>query len=459
MATVSRENIGVLTDKLTVKIAKDDYLPSFEKALKTYSKQANIPGFRKGMVPTGVIKKMYGNSVFAEEVFKSVEKELTQYLTNEKLNIFAQPLPLPENSSQVDMTRPEEYSFAFEIGLKPEFVLPGPEELKPIRYEIQVTDKMIDEEIDRLRNRHGKMTEPEIITADDNALKLHFVELDQQGEPVNGGIQKELTFPVSYFVEQTRKVFIGKKKEDTEKIRLAEVFDEKERNWVQKELGLAKEGDKAEADHFFNATITGIGLLEKAEINESLFDAAFPNRGIKTQEDFRNAIKEEVQAYLDEQSRGQLHHSLYHDLLKHTKIEFPESFLKRWMQYNSENPKSQGEIEQEFPVFESQLKWTLITDRIATENQIEVSPDDLRAFAKKQLLGYMGRPASGEEQPWIADYVNRMIQDKKFVEETAQRIQTDKIFAWIEGKADISGKSVSLEAFNEMQQEHQHHHH
>src|ERR1700720_803572 len=124
MATVTRENIGLLTDKITVNIAKGDYLPSFEKALKNYSKQANIPGFRKGMVPAGLIKKMYGNSVFTDEVLRTVEKELTTYMSNEKLEIFAQPLPLPENDArQIDMNKPDEYSFAFEVGLKPDFVL------------------------------------------------------------------------------------------------------------------------------------------------------------------------------------------------------------------------------------------------------------------------------------------------------------------------------------------------
>ncbi|HLI92604.1 MAG TPA: trigger factor family protein, partial [Puia sp.] len=120
MATVTRENIGLLTDKIVVNVSKGDYLPSFEKALKQYGKQANIPGFRKGMVPPGLIRKMYGNSVFADEVLRTVEKELTTYMSTEKLEIFAQPLPLPENDSRrIDVSNPADYSFAFEIGLKP----------------------------------------------------------------------------------------------------------------------------------------------------------------------------------------------------------------------------------------------------------------------------------------------------------------------------------------------------
>src|SRR5215213_6852594 len=117
MATVSRENIGLLNDKLTVKLSKEDYLPAFEQSLKKYAKTANIPGFRKGMVPTGMIKKMYGTSVFTDEVFRSVEKELNNYLQQEKLEIFAQPLPLDTDARQFDMNNPADYTFAFEIGL------------------------------------------------------------------------------------------------------------------------------------------------------------------------------------------------------------------------------------------------------------------------------------------------------------------------------------------------------
>src|SRR5580698_8484426 len=143
MATVTRENISLLNDKITVKIAKDDYFPSFEKALREYGKKANIPGFRKGMVPAGLIKKMYGNSVFTDEVLKTVEKELTTYMSAEKLGIFAQPLPLPENDArQIDINNPADYSFAFEVGLKPSFSLADLPAAKITRLAVEVTPEM-----------------------------------------------------------------------------------------------------------------------------------------------------------------------------------------------------------------------------------------------------------------------------------------------------------------------------
>jgi len=449
-----------LTDKITVNIAKSDYLPSFEKALKNYGKQANIPGFRKGMVPAGLIKKMYGNSVFTDEVLRTVEKELTTYMSAEKLEIFAQPLPLPENDArQIDISKPDDYSFAFEVGLKPAFGLADLAHASLTRLKVDVTEAMIDEEVERQQTRNGKMTEPEAVVSDEYVLNLHFEETDENGQPVEGGIVKDNSLLVKYFNEATRPKWIGLKKDDSLVIRLSSAFEQKEREWVLGDLGLAKE-DPAAADKYFKATITKVGLIEKAELNEAFFKTVYPNKELATLEEFRNNIREEIQGYWNSQSGNQLQHTLYHVLLDQTNIEFPEAFLKRWMQTGGETPKSQAEVEQEFPAFVGQLKWTLIVDKIVRENNIEVSPDDIRAFAKQQLLGYMGGAMQGgDDQPWIADYVNRMMQDRKFVEDTVNRIQTEKVFGWAETQIHPTEKAISREEFQHMQEEHQHHHH
>src|ERR1700712_2415218 len=182
MATVTRENIGLLNEKLVVKVEKDDYLPTFQKAIKDYSKKANIPGFRKGMVPVGMVKKMYGSSVFADEVIKSVEKGLSDYMVNEKLQIFAQPLPLPDNdSSKLDMDQPSEYQFAFEVGLKPEFSLPDLGTAPLTLYKVEVTDEMVNSEIEKMLDRMGKPVDQETITTPENELNLTFTESDAEG--------------------------------------------------------------------------------------------------------------------------------------------------------------------------------------------------------------------------------------------------------------------------------------
>ena len=459
MATVTRENIGLLTDKITVNISKGDYLPSFEKSLKQYGKQANIPGFRKGMVPAGLIKKMYGNSVFTDEVLRTVEKELTSYMSTEKLEIFAQPLPLPENDSrQIDINNPADYSFAFEVGLKPAFSLADLGSAKLTRLKVEVTPEMVEEEVERQRTRNGKMTEPEVVSSDENVLNLQFTETDAAGQPVEGGIQKDNSLLVKYFNEATRPKWMGLKKGDFIVLQPSQAFDEKEREWVLNDLGLAKE-DAAAADKFFKAEITKVGFIEKAELNEEFFQTTAPGKGITTEEAYRESVKADIQAHWDGQSRNQLQHSLYHVILDQTKIEFPEDFLKRWMQTGGEKPKTQAEVEEEFPSFVNQLKWTLIVDKVVTENGIQANPDDIRDFAKQQLFGYMGMQAGAEEQPWVAEYVQRMMQDRKFVEDTVHRIQTDKVFSWAETKINPTEKVISVAEFQQEVEAHQHHHH
>ena len=189
MSTVIRENIGLLNDRLTVTVKREDYLPSFEKALKQYAKVANIPGFRKGMVPTGMVKKMHGPAVFTDEVLRSVEKGLMDYLGQEKLDIFAQPLPASGNDARnLDMNNPSEYSFSFEIGLKPHFELAELATAKLTRYQVEVTEEMIKEEVERLQKRLGKMSEPETATTDDNVLNVKFEAADANGQPLNGSV-------------------------------------------------------------------------------------------------------------------------------------------------------------------------------------------------------------------------------------------------------------------------------
>lgn len=461
MATVTRENIGVLNDKITVKLAKEDYLPSFEKALKNYSKQANIPGFRKGMVPAGLIRKMHGQSVFVDEVLRSVEKQLSDYMVNEKLEIFAQPLPMPENDSrQLDFNTPNEYAFAFEVGLKPDFKVADLSSATLPYYKIDVTEEMVEEELNRLQLRHGNMSAPETVAGDENVLNISFAEIDADGNPVADGISKDNSLLVKYFSEAFRPGLIGKKTNDVFQASLTEAFDTKEREWILGDLGLSA-SSPGDADRRFNMTITKVGLVEKAALDENFFKTVFPGKEIADEAALRGAIKEDIQLQLDSQSRNQLFDGIYHFLLEGTQISFPETFLKRWIQTGGETVKSEDEANKEYPSFSNSLKWTLIVDQLVKENNIEVKAEDLREFAKAQLFSYMGNMNMGQldaEQPWVNDYVERMMKDKKFVEDSFHRIQTDKIFATAENLVQKDEKPISLDAFQKMQAEHHHHH-
>jgi trigger factor len=453
MATVSRENIGPLNDKITVKLSKEDYLPAFEQSIKKYAKTANIPGFRKGMVPAGMVKKMHGPSVYADEVLRTVEKELNTYMEQEQLDIFAQPLPVESDVRNLDMNNPTEYAFGFEIGLKPAIDL-DVNNISVTRHRVEITDTMIDEEIERLKIRNGKMTEPEVVDSEENVLNLKFTESDSSGNPIEGGISKDNSLIVKYFAESFRKELMGKRKDDTVIINLMTAFDEKEREWVIGDLGLTKD-DAYLSERYFNTTITKVGLIEKPEMNEEFFTAAYPAKNISTEEDFRNAVKAELQQHWDAQSRNQLHDQIYHQLVDHTQIDFPEGFLKRWMQNGGEKPKTAEEAESEYPSFANSLKWTLISTQLLDQNEIKVEPEEIKAFAKQQIMGYMGGQG-GDDAPWLDSYADSMLKDKKFIENTYYQLQTNKLFHLLEGKVNVTEKIVSPVELTGMQHNHAH---
>ncbi|HMO62376.1 MAG TPA: trigger factor [Ferruginibacter sp.] len=455
MASVARENIGLLNDKITVKLSKDDYLPGFEKKLKDYSKNANIPGFRKGMVPTGMVKKMYGSAIYTEEVLKTAEKELYTYLQKEQPDIFAQPLALETGVQPIDFNNPAEYEFGFEIGLKPEFELAPLAKAKLTLHKVKVTDQMVQEETSRLQIKGGKMTEPEKVDNDENVLNVQLTETDKDGNSIEGGISKANSLMLKYFSPALKQQLTGKVKDDSLVFQLAGSFEGDKLAAVLEDLGFAKE-DTAAAEKYFKLTIEKIGLVEKRELNEEFFNEVFPGAAIATEEEFRNKLKEEIQQYWDSQSRNQLHDQLYHYLLDETKMEFPAEFLKRWLQINGEQRKSAEEVEAEFPVFTNQLKWTLISDKIIKDNQLDVSQQELKDSLKAQVMGYFGGASLGDDTSWIDSYVERMMKDEKQLESTYRRLVTEKLFGWAQAQVTPAEKEVTPEELNGLQ--HHHHH-
>jgi trigger factor len=456
MATVTQQEVAPLHKKLNITITKEDYLPSFEKAIKEHSKKANIPGFRKGMVPSGLIKKMYGSSLFVDEVLKKVDQEVNNFLQNEKAEIIGQPLPLDLNLGQLDVNKPADYEFSFEMGMRPDFQLPNLVSKDLKRYQVDITPEMVDEEVDRLRGRYGNMTEPETVSNDENVLNLTFTETDAAGNPIEGGITKDNSVLLKYFRESMRPTLIGKKAGEVFTVAFDEAFAGDEAQWILQDLGM----DSGSGRHF-RLELTKVGLVEKRDLDEAFFTQLFPNGEIKTEEDFRNKVRSDLEKQWASESRNQLQHQLYHVLLNETHLDLPQDFLKRWVKTQGENneTKTDEQYEQEFPNFLNQLKWSLITDKMAESGEIKVTQEDLRQFAKDQLLGYMGMANSDEEQDWVRDYIDRMMKDRKYVDDASQRIYSQKIMDWAESQVNATETTVSKEEFVKMNEAHQHAHH
>ncbi len=455
MASVARENIGLLNDKIIVKVSKEDYFPTFEKKLKEYSKTVNMPGFRKGMVPAGMIKKMYGPSIYTDEVLKSVEKQLYTYLDTEKPDIFAQPLALDADIRKLDFNNPDEYEFGFEIGLKPAFEI-APLDKAPVALnKVKVTDEMVQEEVDRMQIKGGNMTEPETIDNDENVLNVLFTETDEAGNAVEGGVVKENSVILKYLTPALQAELKGKAKDAEVVTQLSKAFEGDKLEMMLQDLGFDK-SDSAAADKYFKLSIAKIGLVEKRAMDETFFGEVFPGAAVATEEEFRQKLKEEIEQYWDGQSRNQLHDQLYHYMLDETNMEFPESFLKRWLQTGSEERKTAEEAEAEFPVFSNQLKWTLISDKIIKENDLQVSQEELKDSMRTEVMRYFGTMNLGEDTGWLDSYIDRMMKDEKQVDASYRRLVTDKLFTWAQSKVNATEKEVTADELAGMQHNHSH---
>lgn len=453
MATVARQNIGLLNDKLTVQLNKEDYLPVFEKKLKEYSKTMNVPGFRKGMVPAGMVKKMYGPSIFTDEVLKTVEQELFKYLQAEQPDIFAQPMAMESTRQALDMNNPADYSFDFEIGLKPAFEIAPLSSAQLTLNTVAVTDEMVNEEVGRMQVKAGKMTEPETVADAENVLNIQFTELGADGAAADGGISKENSVLLKYFTPALQAQWNGKQKDAELTTTLDAAFTGEHFDAVVADLGLTAETASGKS---FSLKLVKIGLVEKHELNEELFNQAFPGGAVATEEEFRLKLKEEIAGYWGSQSRNQLHDQLYHYLLDHTNMEFPATFLKRWLQHGGEKPKTAEEADAEYPMFESQLKWTLISDKIIREQQLQVNHQEVKDAMREEVMRYFGAMSLGNDTSWLDSYIDRMMKDEKHVDSTYRRLVTEKLFQWAEGQVTPASKEVTPEELAGMM--HHHHH-
>jgi trigger factor len=458
MATVTRENIGTLHDKITVKLAKDDYMQSFEKTLKQYAKTANVPGFRKGMVPTGMIRKMYGQSVFNEEVIKVAGKELETYMKNERIAIFAQPMILPpENDYTLSMANPTDVDFSFEIGLKPEFdVETVIKTSKLTRYKIPVTDKMMDDELERIKRRSGKVDAQLEVTDKENIIYSTYELCDADGNVISGSEKVEDTEVLDKMPAQLKEMLMGKKPEDTLVFSPAAVCTPDELAGYLKGLKL----DAEAATQNCKMTITKVGHLIPAELGSELYEKVFPGKGISNETEFRELVKAELEKEFDRIAGERLHNEMFELLVHNTPITLPETFLKRWMREGGEKMKTAQEVENEFPGFEHQLRWQLISDTIMGKNGINVTRNEVLSDIKTRVLAYFGMgPDDEDETPWMDGYLKNLAKDEKMMDETYRRLLFGRLFSFLETQFATDIQEIDEEGFFKLADAHAMHHH
>lgn len=450
MATVTRENIANLQEKITVNVTKEDFMPSFEKSLKQFAKTAAVPGFRKGMVPAGMVKKMYGQTVYNEEVLRTAGKQLEDYLQNEKLAIFGKPMLASDSVPQaIDMNAPADITFHFEIGIKPDFTIPAIDNKAALtKYKIDVSQTLLDNEVERIALRYGQPEDKELVESKNDIVYVSY----EMAEVANAE-KIEDTAILERYPAKLQTIFMGKKAGDVFEMRPAEVCNEEEllsflKNTVKNELA---------AETQYKVTLTKVAKIIPSEINETLFAQVFPNAEVKDDATFRSMIKVELGREYERISIERLNNEIYEMLVHNTPFDLPVPFLKRWLKDGQDKPITASEVEAGFSGYEHQLRWQLITEKIIVANKINVTIEEVNEDIKARVLSYFGMQAS-EDAPWMDGYMQKIAKDEKTLNETYQRLMNDRLFHYLHTQLSISETEISEEEFFKLQDPHAAHH-
>jgi trigger factor len=452
MPSISRENLGYLHEQITITIFEADFKPALDNSLKKHAQKANIPGFRKGLVPMGILKNMYGKSIIVEELSKITNSALKNFLETEKIQLLTHPIPVPTSNTFYDDLNVKEYSFCFELALQPNITIDY-SKLSVPKYKIEVTEAMILEEIDRLMYRFGKMTDPETVDNIDCFLNVTFIEADANEVKIEGGIEKENSILVKYFTADYQTNLMGKKVGESVFIKLENAFEEKQNSAIIADLGLNTVDDNSK---FFIVEITKIGYVEKAELNSEFYGLYSPIETIESEDELKEVVKNDMEKACDFTTTSKMNDEIYLQLMSKIDVELPEEFLKNVVR-NGENGKSLSDvdIEKELVNSSNSLKWFLIRNEIVQQNNIKVDIKEMRLFAKSQLLQYMGGSSLdmlGENESWLNDYVDKMMKDKKFTKEAFDKIIGDKVFEVVAQNIEKIETPISIEEFVKFQQ-------
>ncbi|MXN92042.1 trigger factor [Flavobacterium sp. Sd200] len=431
---ITKEQVDALNAVVTVAITKDDYKENVDKALYSYRKNASIPGFRKGAVPASLIQKQYGKAVLLEEVNKVLQSSLNNYLVGEKLNILGNPLPRATENFDWDA---EDFKFEFEIGLAPEFNVDlGGTTLT--KYTIVADDTLLDEQVARIQKQYGKLV-PQEVVAEGNDLAGTFTNEEK-------GINSPATISADIFADKaTFEKFVGKKVGDVVTVSTKGLFDDDHKLMDYLKVG---HDDVHGLDIEVNFTIEEINAVEPAELNQELFDKLFGEGNVASVEELKAKIKEDAEQQFAQQADQKFLNDVTESLIETTKFELPETFLVKWLQSAGENPLTAEEAAGEFKKSEKGLRYQLIEGKVVTENNLQLTFEELKAFTadliKKQMAQFGQLNPSQED---IDGIVARVLGNQDEVKRLSDQVMSEKIVTLFKEKASYETKEVTYQDF------------
>uniref|UniRef100_F4C1X0 Trigger factor n=1 Tax=Sphingobacterium sp. (strain 21) TaxID=743722 RepID=F4C1X0_SPHS2 len=444
---ISQERVDDLNAVINVEITPADYTDRVNKAIKEQAKKAKLPGFRPGMVPASHIKKTYGKAILFDEINRLVSDSLNNYLTENKVEVLGQPLPKEGSESSYNWDFNDEFKFQYEIGLAPAFEVPFSEKDKVTQYDIKVDDETLASRIKNLRKSYGKMTNPEV-SEDGDVLYSTLTQLDASGNTLEGGISNTASVRTDLVDDKKiKKSLIGLKKDDEVKIDLKKAFKD---DTIARILNITEEEAAALTEGTFKLVVKNVNRLEEADLNQELFDKLFGKDEVKTEEEFKARVTSEVESMLVQNSDQRLQQDLYNLGMEKVNVQFPDEFLRKWLKATNEKLTDE-ELSEGYDDFVKNLKWTLIENKIITENKLEIKYEEVFKLAKERIAAqfkmYSPEPISEEQ---LAQYTVQFLQDKEQANRLFEEVKALKVFDFLKGVVKLNKKEIDYNKFLEL---------
>ena len=427
---------------LKVVLQEADYAPKVDEKIKEYTKKAQIKGFRPGKVPAGLIRKMYGKSILAEEINGLLSKSINEYIKENNIRILGEPLPDESKQNTIDWDNQKEFEFDFELGILPDFDL-NLESGDPLdAYKVEVDEETINQVYEHLQRQYGETTNPETSEANDY--------LSGELRQVEGDFKTTTLLPINK-IKKNQEQFIGVKPTDVITFDLQEIFDN-DASAVSHVTGV-KKSEAAELKGQFEFTVEKINRTVAAEFNQELFDKVFGKDNVTTEEEFKTKIRETLTENYQQEADKVLKNKLVDKLVKETDITLPEGFFKKWLAVSNQGKLTPEQIEENFEQYKNELKWSMIRNKVVEENEIKVSNEEVVNATKAKMFAQFNMPEISDE---LADTMNGYIDNylkqdngRNYINEY-EAILAEKVLDTLKDKVTVVEKSVTADEFRNL---------
>ena len=435
---------------ISIEMERADFQGNVDKALNQYRRKASIPGFRPGKVPMGVVKKLYGTSVLAEEVNKLINSSLSNYIQENKLPILGEPLPKEDPEKELDLEKDEKFTFEFEVGLTPEFDLTFDKETALPLYKVELEDDLFEKQIEGYKQNFGTYDKIEESALETDLIKGKAVELEN-GEPKEDGIVVENAILMPSYIkndEETKNRFVGANAGDEVIINPKLAYDNEAE--IASFLNIKKE-DVADVTSDFKFSIEEITRFKEAELNQEMFDKVLGEGVATDEESFRAKVKEELSKQFAPDADYFFMKEVRKAILEKMEgAEFPEEFLKKWLKLTNEEATDEL-IEKDFPNILNDIKYQIAKDKIVTDNDIKTEASDVQELASKVAQSQFAQYGmSNLPAEMLQDYVKRMLENEETVKGLFARVVENKIAAWMKENITLEEIVITSEEFSKL---------